>query len=39
MLTVTVAFVFPLDGSAARTSDSLHDAAAQEAVVQDCPKQ
>jgi hypothetical protein len=35
MLTATVALVFPLVGSAASTAASLHDAAVQEAVVQD----
>jgi hypothetical protein len=36
MLTTTVGFVFPLDGSAARKSDSLVLAAVQVAAVQLC---
>ena len=36
MLTTTVAFEFPLDGKAARTSASLGLTALQTAVVQDC---
>jgi hypothetical protein len=36
MLTVTVAFVFPLLGRAVNTSASLQVAAVQDAVVQDC---
>lgn len=38
ILTVTVEFVFELDGSAASTADSEQDAAVQLEPVQDCAK-